>query len=101
MINANAIELISNLGHIVSANDDVMKKSEIFIRTVLCNGKSKDTCVEIRVQMYNKQNKRIQSISLHPDPLSCKQAIRRWCYQSYHWLHCTDKIFLQLSLTPN
>ena len=61
MINANVIELISNLGHIVSANDDVMKKFKIFIQTVLCNGKSKDTCVEIRVRMYNKQNKRTQS----------------------------------------
>ena len=37
MINANVIELISNLGHIVSANDDVMKKFKIFIQTVLCN----------------------------------------------------------------
>lgn len=37
MINTNVIELISNLGHIVSANDDVMEKFKIFIQTVLCN----------------------------------------------------------------
>ena len=44
-----------------------------------------------------KQRNQYHSIS--PDPLSCKQAIRRANYQSYYWLHCNDKIVSQLSLT--
>ena len=44
-----------------------------------------------------KQRNQYHSIS--PDPLSCKEAIRRANYQSYYWLHCNDKIVSQLSLT--
>ena len=32
MKNTNVIELISNLGHIVSANDDVIKNCEILLK---------------------------------------------------------------------
>ena len=79
-INTNVIELISNLGHIASANDDVIKNCEIFIQTVLYNGASKETCVETRVRPYNKQKTK-NSISLSPDPLSCKQVVLAVLYQ--------------------
>ena len=45
MKNPNVLELISNLEHIVSANDDVIKNFEIFIQTEVYNGTSKETYV--------------------------------------------------------
>ena len=92
MKNTNVLECISNLEHKVSANDDVKKSCEIFIQAELYNGTAKETYVETRLRLYNEQ-KRKNLISLPPDPLSCKQAIRRANYQSYYWLHCTDKNF--------
>ena len=64
---------------------------------ILYNGTSKETYVETRLGPYNEQ-KRKNLISLS---LSCNQAIRRANYQSYYWLHCTDKTFSQLSLASN
>ena len=78
----------------------VIKSFEIFILTELYNGKLKETYVETRLQLYNKQ-KRKNLISLPPDPLKRKQAIHRANYQSYYGLHCTDKIFPQLLILLN
>ena len=66
------LELISNLGHRVSANDDVIKNCEIFIQTVFNQGTSKETYVETRVRLYKKQKPK-NSVSSPSDPLSCKQ----------------------------
>ena len=55
--------------------------------------------METYVRLYNNQKTK-NSKSLPPDTLSCIQ-IRRANYQSHYWLHCTDKIFPQLSLTSN
>ena len=41
------------------------------------------------------------NILITSDPLSCKQSFRRANYWSYYWLHCTNKVFTQLSLTSN
>ena len=54
MKNTHVIELISNLGHVVSAIDDAMKNCEIFIQTVLYHRTSKEIYVETRVQLYKK-----------------------------------------------
>ena len=51
----HVIELISNLGHVVSAIDDAMKNCEIFIQTVLYHRTSKEIYVETRVQLYKKK----------------------------------------------
>ena len=83
MKNTNVLELTCNLEQIVSANDDVIKNYEIFIKAVLYNGTPKDIYVETGLKLYNKQK--------------TKNTI----YQSHYWLHCTDKIFFQLSLTSN
>ena len=80
MKNTNVLELICNLEQIVSANDDVIKNYEIFIKAVLYNGTPKDIYVETGLQLYNKQKTK---------------------NQSHYWLHCTDKTFFQLSLTSN
>ena len=45
--------IISNLEHIVSANDDVIKNCEIFIQTELYNGTSKETYVEAKKKELN------------------------------------------------
>ena len=55
MKNTNVLELISNLEHIVSANDDVIKNCEISIKTVFNNGTSKESYVEARGQLCNNQ----------------------------------------------
>lgn len=80
MKNTHVIELISNLGHVVSAIDDAMKNCEIFIQTVLYHRTSKEIYVETRVQLYKKNS----SILLLPDSLSCKQAIHQANHQSYY-----------------
>ena len=49
MKNTNALELISNLEHIISANDDVIKNCKMLIQTVLFNGTPKKTYVETRL----------------------------------------------------
>ena len=98
MKKTNVLGLISNIGHKVSANDDVIKNCEIVIQIVLYYGTSKETYVEIRVRLCNKQKTR-KWIVLSPDP--CKQAISRGNCQSHHWLHFTIKIFSQLSLKYN
>ena len=54
----NVLGLISNIGHKVSANDDVIKNCEIVIQIVLYYGTSKETYVEIRVRLCNKQKTR-------------------------------------------
>ena len=91
--NKNVLELTSNLGHIVSPDDDIIKNYEIFLQTVLYNATSNETYVEIRVQLSNNEKTK-NTISLHSDSLSCKQAILRANYHLYYWLQCTDKIFL-------
>ena len=48
MKNINVLELVSHLGHIVSANDYAKKNYEIFIQTVLYNRTSKETYVKTR-----------------------------------------------------
>ena len=48
MKNTNALELISNLEHIISA-DDVIKNCKMLIQTVLFNGTPKKTYVETRL----------------------------------------------------
>ena len=58
MKKTNVLGLISNIGHKVSANDDVIKNCEIVIQIVLYYGTSKETYVEIRVRLYNKQKTR-------------------------------------------
>ena len=58
MKNTNVLGLISNIGHKVSANDDVIKNCEIVIQIVLYNGTSKETYVETRVRLYNEQKTR-------------------------------------------
>ena len=65
MKNTNLLELISHLGHIVSANDDVKKNCEIFVQTVLYSGTSKETYVETRMRSYNNQKIK-NSISVPP-----------------------------------
>ena len=100
MKSRNVLELIMNLEHLVSAEDDVTKNCKIFIQTILYHGKSKKTYVETRLRLYNKQKTK-NSISLPPDPLSCKQTNRRANYPSYIWLHFTNKILQQLPLTSN
>ena len=74
MKNINVLDLILNLEHMASAAYDVIKNWEIIIQTVLYNGTSKETYVETRLRLYNKQKTK-NSISLPPDPLSCKQVI--------------------------
>ena len=69
MKNTNVIELVSNLGHIVSANDDVINNYEIFIQTVFYHGTSKENKQK---GLYNKQ-KTNNSISIPPDLLLWKQ----------------------------
>ena len=65
MKNTNLLELISHLGYIVSANDDVKKNCEIFVQTVLYSGTSKETYVETRMRSYNNQKIKT-SISVPP-----------------------------------
>ena len=58
MKKTNVLGLISNIGHKVSANDDVIKNCEIVIQIVLYYGISKETYVEIKVRLFNKQKTR-------------------------------------------
>ena len=100
MKNTNILQLISNLGHKVSADDNAIKNCAIFIQTVLYNGISKETYMKAKIQLYNNQKTK-NSVSLTEGSLSCKPAIRRANYQSCYWLHCIDKVFSQLSLMSN
>ena len=75
MRNRNVLELILNLEHLVSANDNVIKNCEIVTQTVLYNRTSKEAYVKTKLRLYNK-HKTKNSISLSPDPLSLNQAIR-------------------------
>ena len=75
--NTNVIELISNLGHIVSANDDVIKNCEIFIKNVLYYGISKENYVcdcAIR-QKQRTQYYFLQMLS-HANKVSVERIIR-------------------------
>ena len=77
MKNTSVLELITDT---VLANDQVIKNCDIFIQTVLYNGTSKETYLEARMRLYNKQKTK-NSIALYLNPLSCKQAIRRANYR--------------------
>ena len=49
MKNTNILKFISNLKHIVSANDSTIKNGEIFVQIVLYNITSKENYAERRV----------------------------------------------------
>ena len=59
MKNTNILKLISNLKHIVSANNSTINNGEIFIQTVLYNITSKENYAERRVRLCNKQKTRM------------------------------------------
>ena len=60
MENTNVFELISNLGHRVSASNYVIIYRKIFIQTVLYCGTSKETYLETWMRLFNKQKQRTQ-----------------------------------------
>ena len=78
MENTIVLELISNLGHKVSASDYVIIYCKIFIQTVLCCGTSKETYVETWMRLFNKQKQRTQyhfQILCHANELLAERII--------------------------
>ena len=71
-----------------------------FIQTVLHAGSLEETYVKTRVHLYKTQKKK-QSMTLPPDPSSCKQAVLRAQYQGYIWLRCHEMEIEPISYQDN
>ena len=98
--NTNVLKLISCLGKFASLSEEILGNCQLFIQTILYTGTPNESYVETRVRLYQNQKTK-NSISLPPDPDSCKQALRRVNYQAYHWFHCMEKIHLPISFEAN
>ena len=87
---SDLISLISELGKQTTVDDMTIERCMRFIQIVLYAGKKDEGYVDTRIRLYKKQTQK-SSMSLPPDPLSCKQAIKRANYQSYFWTRCSEK----------
>ena len=81
MENTYVLTLTSNLGHIASANDYIIKNCEIFFQTVLYSGTSKEAYVETTVRLYKNNNKKEFNVTstkfCHANKLFVEQIISR------------------------
>ena len=82
--NPEKIHLIDSLGLTKDLSTNDVENFQKFIKTVMYNGKEQEGYIETRVRLYKNQSTKT-SISLPPDPDSCKQAIKRAHCQSYYW----------------
>ena len=98
--NPEKIHLIDSLGLTKDLSINDVENCQKFIQTVMYNGKEQEGYIETRVRLYKNQSTKT-SISLPPDPDSCKQAIKRAHCQSYYWNNCLQPIIDPINVEEN
>ena len=93
---SDCLQLLAGLGK-ESFDDESQLDAMKFIQTILYCGKDEEDYVSTRVRLYKKQKKK-SSLTIPPDPASCKQAIIRVHYQCCYWVQCLRPVIKELPL---
>ena len=85
--NPSCMSMIENLGCLKELPERDIEDCTNFVQTVMYAGRQNEGYVATRIRLY-KQQKKKTSLSLPPDPNSCKYAILRAHHQVFQWLRC-------------
>ena len=101
-VDENKMHLISSLGNDIVISQECIDNCLEFIRTILYNGKEKESYLETRIRLYDRQDKKSKTtMNIPPDIDSCIQHIRRCHLRIFIWTNCDKQLIPHISTYDN